>query len=121
MSYATERRLILVGVGTGAVVLATAGFFDHLLFGVFICAGMMLGLANAHVARASIGWAGGGARSGARALVAASGLRLFGVTALAFVIGVLTRPDGLGIFFGLLAFQIATLLSYALPIREHAR
>ncbi|WP_330230629.1 hypothetical protein OHA40_32570 [Nocardia sp. NBC_00508] len=103
------------------MVLAAAGMLDRLLLGVFICVGIALGSVNAWLTRVAVGWISCDTGSGKQRLTATTGLRLFGVTTVALIVGVLTRPDGLGIFFGLLAFQIALLLRVAAPVLRAGR
>ncbi|MBF6300951.1 hypothetical protein IU459_25890 [Nocardia amamiensis] len=116
-----DRRPIIVSAGAGIVVLAVAGLLDRLLLGVFVCAGMALGYVNAWLTQVAVAWISHDPGSGKQRLAATSGVRLFGVTALALVVSVLTRPDGFGILFGLVAFQITLLLRVAMPVLRGAR
>ena len=47
--------------------------------------------------------------------------RLGGITILALAIGLLLRPDGLGVFAGLAAFQILMLVGAAVPVFRSLR
>jgi hypothetical protein len=47
--------------------------------------------------------------------------RLGIVTMLAFVVGILMRPDGLGVFVGLAVFQIIMLIGAAVPVFRSLR
>ncbi|WP_431969071.1 hypothetical protein [Nocardia sp. bgisy134] len=122
MSVGADRRPIIVSVGVGAVVLAVAGMLDRLVLGLFVCAGMALGYLNAWLTRVAVARiAGGDTASGKEWLAATSGVRLLGVTGLALIVGVLARPDGFGILFGLVAFQLAVLLTVSAPVVRGAR
>lgn len=121
MTVSVDRRPIIVSAGVGIVVLAVAGMLDRLLLGVFVCLGMALGYVNAWLTRVAVAWISHDPGSGKQRLAATSGMRLFGVTALALVVSVLTRPDGFGILFGLVAFQITLLLRVAMPVFRGAR
>jgi hypothetical protein len=47
--------------------------------------------------------------------------RLGGITILAIAIGLLIRPDGLGVFAGLAVFQILMLVGAAVPVFRSLR
>ncbi|MGY2123926.1 hypothetical protein ACW9HJ_20970 [Nocardia gipuzkoensis] len=116
MTVSVDRRPIIVAAGAGIMVLAAAATLDRLLSGVFACIGMVLGYVNAGLARVAVTRISSAAESGTQFLAATNGLRLFGVTAFALAVGILARPDGSGILFGLVAFQIVWLLSAAAPV-----
>ncbi|MEV6387978.1 hypothetical protein [Nocardia xishanensis] len=122
MSVGADRRPILVSVGVGTVVLAVAGMLDRLALGLFVCAGMGLGYLNAWLTRLAVARiSGGDIASGKQWLAATSGVRLFGVTGFALIVGMLARPDGFGVLFGLAAFQVAVLVAVSAPIVRGAR
>ncbi|MEV6325710.1 hypothetical protein AB0M45_31765 [Nocardia sp. NPDC051787] len=121
MTVSVDRRPIIVSAGVGIMVLAVAGMLDRLLLGAFVCVGMTLGYVNAWLTRVAAAWISQDTGSGKPRLAATSALRLFGITAVALFVGVLTRPDGLGILFGLVAFQIVLLLQVAAPVLRGAR
>ncbi|MBF6327655.1 hypothetical protein [Nocardia transvalensis] len=121
MSVSVDRRPVVVSVAVGIVVLAVGGMSDRLVLGVFVCAGMALGVLNAWLNRVAVGRILSDIGSGKQVLAAATGLRLFGITALALIVCVLMRPDGFGILFGLVAFQIVLLLGAAVPAWRGAR
>ncbi|RJO68273.1 hypothetical protein D5S18_33140 [Nocardia panacis] len=104
MSINVDRRPIIACAAAGLVVLAVAGGLDRILLGTFVCVGLALGLVNAWLTRIGVARATG---SGTGYLAALSNLRLLVVTVVALAVGVLARPDGLGILFGLMAFQLA--------------
>ncbi|MGW4737175.1 hypothetical protein [Nocardia xishanensis] len=122
MSVGADRRPIIVSVGVGTVVMAVAGMLDRLALGLFVCAGMGLGHLNAWLTRLAVARiSAGDIASGKQWLAATSGLRLFGVTGFALIVGVLARPDGFGILLGLVAFQLAVLLAVSAPVVRGAR
>ncbi|MGV9613991.1 hypothetical protein [Nocardia xishanensis] len=122
MSVGADRRPIIVSVGVGTVVMAVAGMLDRLALGLFVCAGMGLGYLNAWLTRLAVARiSAGDIASGKQWLAATSGLRLFGVTGFALIVGVLARPDGFGILLGLVAFQLAVLLAVSAPVVRVAR
>ncbi|TQM32814.1 hypothetical protein [Nocardia bhagyanarayanae] len=121
MTVNGDRGPIIVSTAVGITVLAAAGMHDRLLLGVFIGAGIGLGLTNAWLTRLGVAALVSESTSGKGPLAAITGVRLFAVTALALVAGVLTRPDGLGILYGLVTFQIGAALWAAAPALRRAR
>lgn len=121
MTVNGDRGPIIVSAALGITVLAAAGMHDRLLLGVFIWAGIGLGLFNAWLTRLGVAAIASGNASGKGHLAAITGMRLFGVTALALVAGVLTRPDGLGILYGLVTFHIGAALWATVPALRSAR
>ncbi|MEV0338595.1 hypothetical protein AB0H49_06175 [Nocardia sp. NPDC050713] len=121
MTVNGDRGPIIVSTAAGITILAAAGMQDRLLLGVFICAGIGLGLANAYLTRLGVAELVSENTSGKGPLAAITGIRLFAVTVLALVAGVLTRPDGLGILYGLVTFQIGAAFWAAAPTLRSAR
>ncbi|MCM6774712.1 hypothetical protein NDR87_12730 [Nocardia sp. CDC159] len=121
MTVSVDRRPIIVSAAAGIGVLALAGVGDRLLLGVFVCAGMALGWLNGWLTRVAAARIASDAESGRQRLAATTGLRLFAVTVFALLIGVLARPDGLGILFGLVVFQIIAAIGVAVPVPRGAR
>ncbi|WP_280370091.1 hypothetical protein [Nocardia wallacei] len=121
MPVNVARRPIVASALAGTVILVTAGTQDRLPLGVFICAGIVLGLINAWLTRIGMVRLDGDSASGRSRSTALAGMRLFVVSASALIIGVLTRPDGLGILFGLVTVRLGALLWNSVSVLRGAR
>jgi hypothetical protein len=113
---ANLRRSIVVAACLGMASILVLALFGHPFMGMFFCIGLSLGaLNNKLLQRSMLNYAvtptmtkGRFAR---RALV-----RLSMVTALALGVGLLFRPDGLGLFAGLAVFQVLMLTGASVPV-----
>ncbi len=120
MTVNGDRRPVM-SAAAGILILAAAGPADRLLLGLFLCAGWSLGWLNARLTEIAAARIAGNIESGKQLLAATAGMRLFGITVLALVVAVLARPDGFGILFGLVAFQILAALRATAPVLRGAR
>ncbi len=91
------------------------GLLDRLLLGVFIGVGLGLGWANAQLTLRSVTGITRSESPNKQALALSTAARLIIVTVLAIVVAFLTRPDGIGIFFGLALFQVILVLHTVVP------
>jgi urea transporter len=100
------------------VITAVQG---HPLMGVFGLVGIALGaLNNLMLQRSVLAYARDASMSKKRFRNGVFG-RLGGITLLAIAIGLLVRPDGLGVFGGLALFQILMLVGAAVPVFRSLR
>lgn len=119
---ANLRRSTIIGGGLGVVAIVVASFQGHPLMGVFGLVGVALGALNNRMLQKSvIAYAAvAGVVTKARFRHGVMG-RLGGITLLAVGIGLLARPDGLGVFAGLAVFQILMLVGAAVPVFRSLR
>jgi len=115
-----RRSLIVAGV-LGLLSIAALVPLGHPLAGLFGCVGVALGALNNRMLQASVvNYASTpGMKKGQfsrRVLV-----RLGFITALAIGIGLLVRPDGLGVFAGLAVFQLVMLGGASIPVFRSLR
>ena len=115
-----RRSLVVAGV---LALLSIAAFLPmgHPLAGMFACIGVCLGALNNRMLQSSvINYANNPSMKKAafsrRVLV-----RLGFITALAIGIGLLVRPDGLGVFAGLAVFQLVMLGGASIPVFRSLR
>ena len=118
---ANLRRSVVVAAFLGMASLVVLTLFGHPFMGMFACIGLSLGaLNNKMLQQSMLNYAvtptmtkGRFAR---RALV-----RLSIVTAIALVVGLIFRPDGLGLFAGLAVFQVLMLVGASVPVFRSLR
>jgi cation transport ATPase len=115
-AVANLRRSSVLAAVLGVVALAACSAAGHPLMGVFAIVGLAGGAVNnlllqKSVLRFAAYQAITRKRFGQGVLI-----RLGAVTALAFGIGLLIRPDGLAVFAGLAVFQVLMLVGAALPV-----
>jgi len=100
------RRPVFIAVGVGIVGIVVCGLLGHIMMGVFGVVGMGLGALNTWLLRKSAAKMIARENPGKNAIGKSAVPRLILITALAFAICVLVRPAGLGVFFGLVIFQV---------------
>jgi hypothetical protein len=100
------RKPVFVAIFVGVVGLVVTGLLGHILMGGFLIVGMGLGLLNTRLLQKSVAKVIASDNPNKKAIGKSSVPRLMLITALAFGIGVFVRPDGLGVFFGLVVFQL---------------
>ncbi|MEV6768588.1 hypothetical protein AB0N05_08125 [Nocardia sp. NPDC051030] len=91
------------------------GALDRLLLGVFISAGLVLGWLNARLTWMSIVRITDAETPSKQKLALSSAARLLILTGLSILVAILTRPNGIGIFFGLALFQIVMVVQTVVP------
>lgn len=115
------RRVSILAAGLAVGGVAAAVAVGRPWMGAFGVLGLLLGLLNAILVRRSA------ARfaitdSPRKSTFAASALgRLALITALAFVFVLIVRPDGLGVFLGLAAFQLLMIGVGLVPLLKELR
>jgi hypothetical protein len=118
---ANLRRSAILGAVLGVVGIIVASVAGHPLMGVFGFLGLGIGAVNNRMLQQSvIRYAtdeGMGKKQFRRGVMA----RLATVTLIAIGIGFWLRPDGLGLFIGLAAFQILMLIGAAVPVFRSLR
>ena len=121
-SVAFRPALLLALCGIfAAVVLAIAAGFGHVMVGVFFGLGLILGLINALLVHRSVASITADAHPVKRKMALNSATRLLIITAIGLTIAYFFRPPGIGVVFGLAAFQIVLVLSTALPVWKKIR
>jgi hypothetical protein len=118
---ANLRRSTVVGAVLGAVAIVVTALNGHPLMGVFGCVGIALGAVNNRMLQKSvIAYATDPKMNKKRFRNGVLG-RLGGITLIALALGLLLRPDGLGVFAGLAVFQILMLVGAAVPVFRSLR
>jgi hypothetical protein len=118
---ANLRRSAVIGAALGVVAIVVTSLQGHPLMGVFGLVGIGLGAVNNRMLQKSvIAYATDPAMTKKRFRNGVFG-RLGGITMLAVAIGLLLRPDGLGVFAGLAVFQILMLVGAAVPVFRSLR
>jgi hypothetical protein len=118
---ANLRRSVILGAvlgGVGTVVLSVEG---HPLMGLFGLLGIFLGAVNNRMLQKSVLRYAASETMGKKQFRHGVMGRLALVTVLALAVGMLLRPDGLGVFAGLAVFQILMLIGAALPVFRSLR
>jgi hypothetical protein len=106
----TLRRSIIMSSCVGVAAVLVTGLLGHVLMGLFACVGLALGALNTRLVQRSVVKYGTSDAPNKRARFTRSVLgRLALITVLALGIGILVRPDGLGVFAGLAFFQMMML------------
>jgi hypothetical protein len=114
-------RLLSLCAAFAAVVIAIAAVLGHVMVGVFFGFGLILGLVNALLVHRSVAFITADANPVKRKMALNSATRLLIITAIGLTVAYIFRPAGLGIVFGLAAFQIVLVLSTALPVWKKIR
>ncbi|MBO0854631.1 MAG: hypothetical protein J2P18_12805 [Nocardia sp.] len=109
------RRAGLFALAFGVLALMVTGPLGRLMLGVFICIGLGLGWANAQLTLRSVTGITRAETPSKSILAVSTAVRLVIVTVLAIVVAFLTRPNGIGIFFGLALFQVVLVLHTVVP------
>jgi hypothetical protein len=100
------------------VVLSVAG---HPLAGVFGLLGLALGAVNNRMLQRSVVRYATHAEVSRKQFRRGVMARLGVITLLALALGFFIRPDGLGLFFGIAAFQILMLIGASVPVFRSLR
>ncbi|WP_245745803.1 hypothetical protein [Nocardia altamirensis] len=109
------RRAAIAAIALGVLALAVTGMIDRLLLGTFIFAGLVVGWLNAQITLWAITKIADAETPSKQRLVGSSLARLVCITAVAILIAILARPNGVGIFFGLALFQVALVFNTVVP------
>jgi dipeptide/tripeptide permease len=104
------RRTALAASAAGVVALVVSSLIGYALFGVGMCLGLGLALANFRlIVRSTAKAAAARRQGGRRPLVANTLARLGVISVIALVLAWLVAPLGFGIIVGLAVFQFALL------------
>ena len=118
---ANLRRASIVALTLAIASIVLLSLNGHPLMGVFVSLGLAFGAANNWaLQRAVRSYGAAGAHPKGR-FTSRVFLRLGAITLVAVGIALLDRPDGLGVFAGLAAFQIIMLVGAALPVFRSLR
>ena len=118
---ANLRRSLIVGGVLGLASAVVLPFVGYPFMGIFVCVGIALGAVNNRMLQQSVVRYAENAVMGRKQFRRGVMGRLGLITLLAIGIGVLIRPDGLGVFFGLAVFQILMLVGAAVPVFRSLR
>lgn len=115
------KRLLAICLALTAAAMLIAGWFGHLMVGVFFGVGLFLGLLNAVGVQRSVARITADAHPLKKSMAVNSATRLAVITVLGLAIAFVFRPAGLGVLFGLALFQVLLVISTALPVWKKLR
>lgn len=111
------RRSIIMASCLGVVGVLVTGLLGHVLMGLFAIVGLALGAFNTLlVQRAVVNYAASDAANKKARFTRSVFGRLALITVLAVGIGIVVRPDGLGVFAGLAFFQLLMIGGASVPV-----
>ncbi len=111
------RRSIIMASCLGVAAVLVTGLLGHILMGLFACVGLALGAFNSRlVQRAVVRFAASEATNKKARFTRSVFGRLALITVLAVGLGLLVRPDGLGVFVGLAFFQLLMIGGATVPV-----
>ena len=106
----------------GVVAVLVTGLLGHVVMGLFALVGIALGATNSHLVQRSVVNYANSEYANKKARFTRSVLgRLAVITLVAVGIGLLVRPDGFGVFFGLAFFQMVMLGGASVPVFKQLR
>lgn len=118
---ANLRRSAIIGAVIGVVAIVVTALEGHPWMGVFGLIGIALGALNNRMLQKAVIAYAANELSSRKQFRRGVLTRLLGITLLAICIGLLVRPDGLGVFAGLAVFQIIMLVGAAVPVFRSLR
>lgn len=118
---ANLRRSTWVCAVLGVAAIIVLSVEGHPLMGVFGFLGLGLGAYNNRLLQRSVLRYANSPETGRQQFRRGVMARLGLITLLAIAMGLLVRPDGLGVFAGLAVFQIVMLVGAALPVFRSLR
>jgi hypothetical protein len=118
---ANLRRSAFIGAVLGVVAIVVTSLNGHPLMGIFGFVGIALGAVNNRMLQMSVIAYANDPTMNKKRFRNGVFLRLGGITILAIALGLLLRPDGLGVFAGLAVFQILMLVGAAVPVFRSLR
>jgi hypothetical protein len=95
--------------------------FKHPVMGILWAIGLGMGLFNARMLQRHVVKVISSENPTKRQITGSSMQRLGILTILALAMGYFLRPDGLGVFFGLAAFQLIFMANTMLPVLKERR
>jgi hypothetical protein len=114
-------RLLAISLALTVVAMLVAGWLDHVMVGVFLGVGLLLGLLNAVGVQRSVAAITAEAHPLKKKMAMNSASRLMIITVLGLAVAFVFRPAGLGVLFGLALFQVLLVVSTALPVWKKLR
>ena len=105
------RRPLIMSGAMGVLGLVATGLLGHILMGVLGVVGLGLGLLNTRLIQRSVSRVTAVENPNKKTLAVNALGRLAIITAIAIAVGVLLKPDGIGIFMGLAVFQLIMIAS----------
>lgn len=120
-AVANLRRSAIVAAGFGLASIAALAFLGHPLMGVFLTLGLALGAVNNMLLQRSVTNYASSESMRKSQFTGTVLMRLGLITAIAFGLGLLDRPDSLGIFAGLALFQVLMLTGASVPVFRSLR
>lgn len=115
------RRSTVLGLVLSAIAIAICTAQGHPLAGVFGLLGIVVGAFNNYALQRSVIRFAEVETVTRKKFAGSVLMRLAAVTLVAIAIALLMRPDGLGIFVGLAAFQALMLIGAAIPVFRYLR
>lgn len=127
-ALANQRRAAMVAAALAVAAVWVAFGLGHWLIGVFLAAGIVLGLFNHVLTERTLLKSVGSQKLGQdgheinRTQYAISSLtRLIGVSIVAIGLAVAFWPDGAAVLFGLAIFHLITLVFTGIPLLKEVR
>lgn len=118
---ANLRRSAVIGAALGLIAIVITSLQGHPLMGVFGLVGIGLGAVNNRMLQKSVIAYAMDPKMTKKRFRNGVFARLGGITLVAIAIGLLLKPDGLGVFAGLGVFQILMLVGAAVPVFRSLR
>jgi hypothetical protein len=115
------RRPLLVSALVGTAALVVSALLGHIMMGILGCIGLGLGLVNSRLLQRDVLQVISKENPSRKAVGVLSARRLLIITAIAVALGIFIRPDGLGVFFGLAAYQFINIAHTAMPVLKERR
>jgi hypothetical protein len=116
------RRSIIMAACLGAAAVLFTGLLGHVMAGLFACVGLALGALNARMVQRAVVTYATSPHANKKARFTRSVLGRLGlITVIALGVGVLFRPEGLGVFAGLAFFQMLMLGGATVPVIKQLR
>jgi hypothetical protein len=118
---ANLRRSVVVSAVLGGVATVVLSVEGHPLMGLFGLLGLFLGALNNRMLQKSVLRYAASETMDKKQFRRGVMARLALITAVALAVGMLLRPDGLGVFVGLAVFQLLMLIGAAVPVFRSLR
>lgn len=115
------RRPLLAATAFAVIGIVLGAVFGHPVMGILFAIGLGMGLYNARMLQRQVVKVISAENPTKRAITGSSLQRLGVLTIIALALGYFLRPDGLGVFFGLAAFQLIFMANTMLPVLKERR
>ena len=111
------KRTVFSAIGVGTIALVVAGLLGHLVFGVGVCIGLLLGVVNVRLITQQTAKASESKRAKPiRALASLTLFRLGATTLVIVVLAVVTTQLGFGAVGGVAVFYFVFLANLIVPL-----